>query len=420
MTQKTAPGKNWRVILTLLVSIAGILFFLVQAFFLGLFGLISILDPSSSLIDRAPISLYFWVSLFGAFLLIPLLMLSISYLRGKPSIGWLDLKKPALTWISRWVIILWPLLVFLGWGATKIEGLSTLLLGPINLLVAGIPILWIYAAAQRGLEGGSQIRKWWIFGFSIAFLPIIIITIELIAVVFLGGAGAIGLAFRFYNNPQIEQQLMQWIDQIQSIAFGQDLDALLDVLKPFLLQPSVIFWGIASFGGIFPIIEETIKPLALWPMAGRNITEQEGFVGGLLCGAGFALMENVLFFTNVSQPEEWLFMAIGRAGTGVLHMLASGLIGWGLARAWRDGKWAFLGLTTLGSFFLHGLWNTIAVITGGVPLLFLETEPALGQTLLFQAPIILFLLISVVGLVLLNKHLQKKTVETASIGENTL
>ena len=78
-------------------------------------------------------------------------------------------------------------------------------------------------------------------------------------------------------------------------------------------------------------------------LAGKGLTDQEGFVAGLLCGAGFALLENLLYFMNVGTAEEWLFMVIGRAGTGVLHMFGSALMGWGLARTWREGKGGFPG-----------------------------------------------------------------------------
>jgi hypothetical protein len=405
MTEQMTPGKNWRVIITLVVSALGSLFFAVQAFSLGMFWLVSLLDPLKNASETMSIGLLFWTSLLGGLLLIPLLLLSIYQLQGKPAPGWLDLNHPKFAQAVPWVILAWPAVVLLGWLIANREGAALIFLGPINLLVAGIPILWVYQAVQRGLPGGSQIRKWRIFGFSITLLPILVILVELLALIFLGGAGIIWLGLRIYANPQFEQQIMQLADQVTVL--GQDVDAIFDTIRPFILQPSVIFWVLAIFGGVIPIIEEVLKPVALWPLAGRQITPQEGFVGGLLCGAGFALMENVFYFTTVFLAEEWLFMAIGRAGTGVLHMLASGLLGWGLARGWRDGKWGSLVLTTLGAFILHGLWNILAVVSGVVPLLILDAEPTLGQMLLSHLPVVLMLLVSVLGLFLINRHLRK-------------
>ncbi|MBW6465916.1 MAG: PrsW family intramembrane metalloprotease [Brevefilum sp.] len=404
MTEMHSPGKNWRVILTLVISALGILFFIVQALALGVFFLTSFLDPIISMPESVSIGLFFWTSILGGLMLVPILLLSIYNLQGKPVPGWLDLTRPTLSKGLRWVILVWPVLVLLGWWITSQEGLAAFLLGPINVLVAGLPILWIFNAAQSGLPGGSHMRKWRIFGFSITLLPILVILAELIAIVILGGLGWVYVSIRAEVDPQIQRDIAYLANQV--MARGDNLDAMIQFLRPYILQPSIIFWALAIFGGIIPIIEEVIKPLALWTLAGRKLTPQEGFVGGLLCGAGFALMENVFYFTTVLLAEEWLFMAIGRAGTGVLHMLASGLVGWGLAVAWQKRKWAFLALTTLGAFVLHGVWNIMAVISGVVPLLILESEPTSLQLLVSHAPVVVLLIMSIIGLFLINKHLR--------------
>jgi hypothetical protein len=404
MTEMNSPGKNWRVILTLVISALGILFFIVQALALAVFWLTSFLDPVISMPESVSIGLFFWTSILGGLMLIPVSLLSIYALQDKPVPGWLDLTRPSFSKALRWVILVWPVLVLLGWWITSQEGLAVFLLGPINVLVAGLPILWIFSAAQSGLSGGSHMRKWRIFGFSITVLPILVILAELIAIVILGGMGLAYVGLRTAADPQIERDIAYLTNQF--MAYGDNFDALIQYLKPYILQPAIIYWVLAIFGGIIPIIEEVIKPLALWTLAGRKITPQEGFVGGLLCGAGFALMENVFYFTTVILAEEWLFMAIGRAGTGVLHMLASGLVGWGLAAAWGKRKWAFLVLTALGAFILHGVWNILAVLSGVLPLLILESEPTNLQLLVSHAPVVLLLIISIVGLFFINRHLR--------------
>lgn len=413
MAEMKPTGKNWPVILTLVVSAFGILFFIVQALSLGIFWLTSFLDPAASVTESVSIGLLFWTSILGGLLLIPLLLLSVYQLQGTSPPVWLDTRHPTIAKVSRWVILAWPVVVLLGWLVARHERLAMFFLGPINVLVAGLPILWVFQAAQSGLSGGSQIRKWRIFGFSITLLPVIVIIAELIALMGMGAIGVIWMGLRINFDPQIQQEISQLINQVGQ--FGQDMEAIIEFLEPYLLQPSVIFWVLAVFGGIIPIIEEVIKPAAVWTLAGRKITPQEGFVGGLLCGAGFALMENVFYFTTVLLAEEWLFMAIGRAGTGVLHMLASGLIGWGLAKAWQHRKLVFLGLTTLGAFGLHGLWNVLAVISGIAPLLILDTEPTLSQMLLSHLPVIVLLVISVSGLILINRHLRKGSLNTIPI-----
>jgi len=416
MADLETRGNNWPVILTLVVSAFGILFFLVQAFSLGIVWLMSFQNPIVSLTESVSIGLFLWTSILGGLLLVPLLILSISQLRGSAPPVWLDARHTTVAKVARWAILAWPVVVWLGWLVASREDLAVFLLGPINVLVAGLPILWVFQAAQSGLGGGSQIRKWRIFGFSIALLPIIVIIVELIALVAVSGLGMVWVGLRINFDPQFQQQITQFISQVGQ--FGQDIEAIFQFLEPYFLQPSLVFWLLAVIGGVIPIIEEVLKPVAVWTLAGSKITPQEGFVGGLLCGAGFALMENVFYFSTVLMAEEWLFVALGRAGTGVLHMLTSGLVGWGLASAWQKGKFGFLALTSLGAFVLHGLWNVLAVVSGAAPVLILETEPTMGQLLLSDLPVFLLLVLSVVGLILINRHLRKNAVNPLPLAAN--
>lgn len=407
MSDINSPEKNWRIILTIALSALGILFFIVQAFLLGAFWFLLRVTPNLNVLAGLPLGIFFWASVLNGILLVPILALSINEYQGKPVSRWLDFTQTKTSRVVRWAIVVWPFAVLLGWWVAGRETPADFLLGLINVIVVGLPILWIAQAAQRKLPGGSQLRKWRIFGFSITIMPVIVIVVELIAVIILAISGVLWMSFRFSGDLNIQQELAYLVDQVS--LYGDDLESIVQLLKPYVLQPSVIFWGLALVGGILPIIEEIIKPIALWALAGRKIAPSEGFVGGLLCGAGFALIENISYFSNVSLAEDWLFMAIGRAGTGVLHMLASALMGWGLAVAWRKESWFFTVLTTLSAFLLHGIWNIIAVISGLVPLLIFETEPTLLQNLLTLVPIFFLLIISICGLFLINRHLRMQS-----------
>jgi len=416
MAETRTPGKDWRIILTLLISALGILFFIVQAFALGIFWLTSIIDITAPTQQTISIGLFIWTSILGGFLLMPLVLLSISRLRAAPIPRWLDARRSGLYQKLPWVVLAWPIVVALGWLVASNPNLAMFLLGPINVLVAGLPVLLIFFVARRKLDGGSQMRQWRIFGFSIIVLPIIVILVELLAILLIGGAGWVWLSFRFMADPQLEREITYLINQV--MIFGENTEGLIQFIEPYILQPSVVFWALALFGGIFPIIEEVFKPLALFGLVRRKISQQEGFVGGMLCGAGFALMENIFYFTNVLLAEEWLFMAVGRAGTGVLHILASGLVGWGLAKAWGDGKWLSLALLTLGAFVLHGVWNVFALISGAAPLFVLGTEPTLVQMLLYHSPLIVLLLVSILSLLLINRHLRSQAEKSETLANN--
>jgi hypothetical protein len=359
--------------------------------------------PEAQLISLGMLA---WASLLGVLVLVPVFLLSLRQRRGQPAPAWLDIKeRPNLRKTLLWSILLWPLFVLAGWQVAGSPALARFLLGPINLLVAGLPVLWIFNLAQWKLPGGSPLRKWRLFGFSLTVTPAIIMVLEVLAAALLLGGVGLWWSARGALDPALQQTLTELMDQIS--AGGEDLDALIHSLEPLILQPAVIAWGLAVFAGVMPVIEEVVKPLALWAYAGKRITEAEGFVGGLLAGAGFALLENVLFFSTAGGAADWIFLAVGRAGTGVLHMLASGLVGWGLARMWRKGQWILQALATLGAIILHGLWNALSLVSGIAPLVSAtEVEMTLSQTILVYLPTLALLIVSALAMWIINRRLR--------------
>ena len=404
MTTPHPPEKRWQTILALILSALGIIYFLVQVWGGGMLWLVNLIDPQTGVAENIPNGLLVWASLLSALLLVPVFWLSFNRLAGKPAPALLDGQRPHVRVILRVSLLAWPLVLALGWLVAGRPGLAVWLLGPINILAAGIPVVWIYALAQRRLEAGPIERKWRIFGFSLTVSPVVIVLAEVLALAVLGIAALVLALVLASLNPSFSQELETLVQQISA---SQDVEVILQLLEPYLMRPVVIFGALAVLSGIIPLIEEILKPLALWGLAGRDLTDQEGFVAGLLSGAGFALLENLLYFTNILTAEGWSFMVIGRAGTGVLHMFSSGLVGWALARAWRSGKWPFLGGMTLLAVAFHGLWNAFALLGGLGPSLVYGTNPTLGQQLLFYLPLILLFLIEVSALVLINRHFRK-------------
>ncbi len=395
--------KKWQIILTLVISALGFLYFLGQSLVLGLVWLVSFVTPQTGMAQNIPLSIILWSSILSAVLLTPTILISFFQLRGRPIPAWLDTSRPIYSKITSWVILVWPVIVFVGWLISNRPNIAAFLIGPVNLLTAGIPVLWIYHKAQTKLDGGSEIRKWRIFGFSLTVMPVVVIVVEVLAVIGLLILLVIGIQV---VNPQFGQVLMGTLERLQ--ASGENLDEVMRIIEPYLRQPIVIFGAFALIAGIIPAIEELLKPLALWALARKKISPQEGFVGGLIAGAGFALIENVLYFTNVITADDWIVVAVGRAGTGILHMLASGIAGWGLARTWRDRKWGSLVLSTLAAIVLHGLWNGLALASGFIPVIMEIEETTLHQDILFNAPLIFLMILSALGICLINRHFRKK------------
>ncbi len=405
MSEAQTPEKSWRTILALALSALGIIYFLIQALGIGVLWVTSLLDPQTGMAENVSNSLLVWSSLLASFLLVPILLQSIYQLRGRGLPTWLDTSRSPFGKFALWVIVAWPLVILVGWFVADRPNIAVFLLGLLNILVAGIPVLWVYTLSQRKLDGGSQIRKWRIFGFSLTVTPFIITVVEILALVGFGLIAVLWLMFRAATNPALERDLNYLIGQFSNV---QDLELTFQLLKPYLMRPVVIFSLLAVMSGIVPLIEELLKPLAIWSLAGKDLTDREGFVAGLLCGAGFALTENLLYFTGVFTAQDWTFMVIARAGTGVLHMLGSGLVGWGLARTWRSGKWGFMTLTMVSAVVFHGTWNALAIGAGIAPFLIYGSNPTLGQQLLLYIPLILWLVVGCIVLASINRHLQKQ------------
>jgi RsiW-degrading membrane proteinase PrsW (M82 family) len=110
-----------------------------------------------------------------------------------------------------------------------------------------------------------------------------------------------------------------------------------------------------------PAIEELIKPLAVWFFARGLNSPANGFTLGALSGAAFALMESL----NVSGDGSisWFAIVIIRAGTSLLHITSSGLMGFAIVELFKRKNWGRFLVTYLAMGFLHGIWNACAAAT---------------------------------------------------------
>ncbi|HCU57237.1 MAG TPA: hypothetical protein DF984_03260 [Anaerolineaceae bacterium] len=404
MRQSEPAEKQWQTILALVLSALGIALSLVEAVSVIVMGLLPSGAGSADVLSTVPVGYLAWSFILSAFLLLPVFLLSLYRLRGKAAPKWLDTGRSGLGKTALLVILAWPVVTMLGWWIEGFPQVAGYLLGLINIFVTGLPVLWIYTISQWKLSSFTQEQKWQIFGFSFMVMPTAIIFAEVIALVAMTVVFGLIYLYRSASDPSLVHEL-EFI--ITKISLGGDMDTIIMLLKPYLLRPTVIFVGLAIFSGVIPIIEEVLKPAALWAMAGKNLTPRDGFVGGLISGAAFALMENLMFFTSVMTPDEWLAGALTRSTTGVLHMLGSGLVGWGLTRAWQEGKWGVLGRNLILAISFHGVWNASALFAGIAPLLIFGTEVTIWQNLLFYIPLILILLLACISLVLINRRLRK-------------
>jgi hypothetical protein len=78
-----------------------------------------------------------------------------------------------------------------------------------------------------------------------------------------------------------------------------------------------------------------------------------------LGGAAYALVESLGMSPGVQEASNLL--SIVRAGTDLVHVVTTGLMGFALVSAWREKKYFQLGITYFLVMVIHGTWNALAL-----------------------------------------------------------
>ncbi|NPV74775.1 MAG: PrsW family intramembrane metalloprotease [Anaerolineae bacterium] len=388
--------------LMLLLSGLGLLGILTAAAGLAFAGLFALL-AGGALGDRAlPILSLAWAAVFFCLLLLPSLINAFIRLLNlnRPTIG-----LPHRLRLASLFMLFFPALVVSGDYLSLQSDFSWLLLPPLQILVTVIPIWWIFEVGRRGLTMSERRRGWGLVSFNMLINQPLILVAEIGLFLILGALAALWLSGR----PELFGELQRLAQRVADA--GMDPAALQRMLLPFLQQPLVLLGILVMAAGLIPMLEELLKPLALWGLAGRGgFTPVDGFVGGMLCGATFALMETL---GNLSNPLDlWAAVVVGRFGTALLHITTSGLVGWGLASALAEEKYARLGAGYLLAVGLHALWNVFGIMVGISPLIDGADAPAfvvLNQRLGMVAPLAMAALTATLFLILLgsNRRLRK-------------
>jgi len=358
---------HWPSVAQLGLSLLGISGLWGVSLVLILAGIIQLLAPSQTPTGRVPFFLIGISGILTGLILAPSAIYATLRLMGRrparilPTPRWL---RPSL------LIFLLPLVLLAGWWVSQQGTLGELALPFFHVLAIGIPVLWLAYLAIRGLPTGSPQRAWGALGSGSVLSPALILVVEL--GVLLGGVVAVSVWISGNAGALGElTTLGQQLQQAQQTGISPEM--LVHLLAPYLSDPRVIFAAFAFGAVIVPLIEEALKPLGVWLLAGSHLTPAEGFTAGVLCGAGYALIESLLLSSN--GGTEWVSLAFARIGTGVVHILASGLSGWALASAWAEGRYLRLGAAYLGSVLIHGLWNGLTVLMVAAGL-----SQVLGQT----------------------------------------
>ncbi|GIV63003.1 MAG: hypothetical protein KatS3mg045_0342 [Bellilinea sp.] len=351
---QTNPEPGWRFWLLIVLfgsgaalSLGAALLFLL----LGLAMMTPLLDlPSGSAVSFLNIA--FTSGLVGVVMLLGLSSL-LRAPRPSPSMPAPPQRRLLLASLA---MILWLPLVWL-FQAVETSPLAWLLLPPLVVIGAVIPAWWLVEIARRGLDGLPRGRDWQILSTSLALtIPLTLLLSLVMLAVFI-----VVLGVYLNTQPQLLADLQQFFEQLDPTRL--DMEQMEAIANQVLSNPVILALLISLVAGVTPLLEELLKPLALWLYAGDRLTPAQGFVGGALCGAAFGLWENLSALAGAGEGSGVLIL-VARVGSLLLHTTATAMFGWGLASFW--GQRRFLG-RLIGSYLLavglHAGWNLFGVLS---------------------------------------------------------
>jgi len=351
----SAPDESfhWPSFLMVILTGLSLFGFFGGAAVMAFSGLISLFDSYSSSIGTATVFSYALSGVVISLMLLPPLIFNIQRFAGKRNMT-SQLLEGRLEKFPVWGLIL-VYLGFVGAGTLllPVEAVSWLVMPVFNVGALGLPVLIIMRLGAKNLQGGTLHTKWSVFSAGMVFSPAIIFLIEVFSF-FIGIILIALLASSLF--PQIQDFISDLLPLFESAAIDP---VQLDILVGKLLgNPAVIALMLFFLSVFVPVVEELLKPAAIWLLSGRQLGLQDGWVLGLLSGAGFALVENL---GNVAIGEGWGYVALARFGATALHMFNTGIIGYTFVLSKQEKRYWRLVLVILGTFVIHGVWNALAI-----------------------------------------------------------
>jgi hypothetical protein len=343
---------------------------------------------------------------FCAVLILPMLILSYRALKGRAILPMVT--SPIKLWQLIGLLSIWVITLVLGSVISNTFKYGWV--ASVILILPGIsiPILVISWICIGGLTVGSTRRLWSVFGIGMIGSTLGAVFVEYLLV----GIALFILGIVAAFNPNLLNLINQIKERIGS-ARSMDIQNLVSLLAPYLTNPIIIL-SIFLFAAVLaPIIEEAFKPAVIWLLGKDLHSTGAGFALGALCGAGFATMEGLLSVSAGAQM--WGFAQAGRAVASLMHIAASGILGWGIASAQLNRCYGRLVLTYLTAIIIHGLWNGAAVLAvfGSLRMVAQNIQFDLvgGIFIILGLAILLILLITLsISLPFINRRLRLATV----------
>jgi len=398
-------GTDWRSILLLIFSLGVSMLTIFSAI-----GTLLVLVFNESILYRlqglnaSPLVTVLMASALIAIglLVLPLVWLSWQRLRDR------EVKpfsfSPLKPWV--WILIpsLWVLAMLTATFFYDAPGASWYV--PfLHFFSIGLPVYLVVRIAINRIPLGSAQRAWAVFGIGLTFSTFLAIIAEFIVIAFV----LVIIGAYMGLNPEMAIDLQRLAAQFEQ---ARDMESLFTIIGPYINNPLALIGTLTLLSVLVPMIEETFKSVGVWLVWDKLTSPAQGFAMGVLSGAGFALAESL--FASITPDNAWAVTLSMRAVSGSMHMLATGLVGWGIASARLEKRYLKLVGMLLLAMFLHGTWNAGAVFTvaGGLRIMLSmpDFEP-FGALLMFTGVGLLFTLIVgvIATLFILNAKLRTPT-----------
>ena len=351
------PSTDWGALVQLLIGGFGILTLWGIASMFTSGAIISYLSSQTVLESTASL-LAAAGSFFCGTLLIPPTWYAWLALTGKE----VATKPLATSKLALFSILLFPFIIILGSQAKETPFTAIFLLPTLHILAISVPVLWFLTLGKRRLPPLTKRDGWGAFESGLVLAPFIIIIAEIgVFVLFI-----VLVLLYISQNADLWSAFLRITNQLSSAT--QSPEEIYRLLSPLLNNPWIIGF-ILLFGAlVVPLLEELIKPIGVYLLAKRKLSPSEGFIAGLLSGAGYALFESLAL--SASAVVDWEVIVLARGGTSLIHIFNTGLMGWAIASMWTQKKGLRLLLAYAATVTIHALWN------GAVIFLTLSTLPS--------------------------------------------
>jgi hypothetical protein len=296
-------------------------------------------------------TIYSMTLLFLSALLGLVALVSFTRFLNKPSVD-LPVSTSLRGWQVAVGVIAGGLALFLGQLIQENTSVNWLILPLLTLPAVMLPIWVLTSLGTRDLSLGSRWRAGSVLGLSLTITPFVLFVLEVVVLIVI----FILVIIYAVGNPHVVAEFERLSSQFMFL--DPESDQALRILMPYLIKPSVFLPVAVLFSIIIPLLEELLKPLAVWLLINRLDSAGQGFALGALSGAGFAIIET---FNASGQVAEWGGLLFTRIGTGLLHITTSALMGGAIYLAFRERRYLRLFATYLLVVLLHGLWNFGAV-----------------------------------------------------------